>query len=126
MARRGRYANAGKRQHHGLNRAGREFSSPYRNPAWPGLRAACFHRDGYRCVSCGARHELQADHVVPLSRGGAPLDLANLQTLCRPCNSAKSDSDGFRGFDFDLDTGRFAAAEHPTNKQPMAKVRFLK
>ena len=30
------------------------------------------------------------DHVRPLDKGGAPLDLANLQALCRPCHFAKT------------------------------------
>jgi hypothetical protein len=50
-------------------------------------------RDDYRCVRCGARPpgvELEVDHVLPVSRGGSN-DLANLQTLCRPCNQGKKD-----------------------------------
>jgi 5-methylcytosine-specific restriction protein A len=29
------------------------------------------------------------DHIVPIRDGGAPLDDANLQTLCNPCHNAK-------------------------------------
>lgn len=52
------------------------------------LRTAVFERDQYRCVFCGAWMELQADHIVPESKGG-PTTLDNLQTLCRTCNQRK-------------------------------------
>ena len=29
------------------------------------------------------------DHIVPLSKGGAPFDLGNLQPLCRECHNNK-------------------------------------
>ncbi len=41
------------------------------------------------CAWCGGRGAL-VDHVVPLTQGGARLDRANLQTLCRPCHAAKT------------------------------------
>lgn len=34
--------------------------------------------------------ELVVDHIVPLARGGAALDPANLRVLCRDCNVRKS------------------------------------
>lgn len=33
------------------------------------------------------------DHVVPISKGGEPLDLANLQSLCHECHSRKTSRD---------------------------------
>ncbi|WP_295941636.1 HNH endonuclease signature motif containing protein [uncultured Alistipes sp.] len=30
------------------------------------------------------------DHIVPINRGGAKLDMANLQSLCHPCHNRKS------------------------------------
>ncbi|MBX9348753.1 HNH endonuclease [Chromobacterium vaccinii] len=44
----------------------------------------------YICAHPGCRSvkDLTVDHIKPLSRGGTD-DLANLQFLCRPCNSAK-------------------------------------
>ena len=50
-----------------------------------------FERDDGACVRCGASSELQFDHVIPVSRGGAS-SVANLQILCGPCNREKSDS----------------------------------
>lgn len=52
------------------------------------LRKAVFERDLYRCKHCGTHLNLSVDHIVPESKGGT-LDMSNLQTLCRPCNSKK-------------------------------------
>ncbi len=38
--------------------------------------------------------EMQGDHIVPWSRGGRTV-LENLQMLCRACNNAKSDKQGW-------------------------------
>lgn len=44
---------------------------------------------GYRCLACGSTDaKLCIDHVIPLSRGGAN-SIANVQPLCRSCNSKK-------------------------------------
>jgi len=44
---------------------------------------------GYACVCCGATdRELEADHVVPLTRGGSD-DIGNIQPLCGECNRRK-------------------------------------
>jgi hypothetical protein len=58
-----------------------------RIPASVQLRA--YRRCKFRCVSCGSTDDLTIDHIVPLTRGGTN-DLINLQVLCRPCNSRKS------------------------------------
>lgn len=55
------------------------------------LRKAVYARDGYRCVNCGSRDDLVVDHKHPHSKGGN-IALANLQTLCKDCNSAKGDA----------------------------------
>lgn len=56
---------------------------------WRVLRAAVFARDDYTCAYCGARGvSLQADHVIPVSRGGGN-ELTNLTTACKPCNQSK-------------------------------------
>ena len=48
-------------------------------------------RDGWQCVYCGATDELQIDHIVPFSRGGA-CAIDNAMVLCGPCNRAKGAS----------------------------------
>lgn len=84
-------ANAWSKKHIGeyLTWGDRGMPAGYRKLAIPeALRWRVFERDDYRCVSCGTRHFLRADHIHPESRGGlATLD--NLQTLCRSCNSRK-------------------------------------
>ena len=57
---------------------------------WAALRRQIFDRDGWRCRSCGRPGALECDHVVPIDRGGAVLDPANLQTLCRSCHIDKT------------------------------------
>lgn len=55
-------------------------------PQW--MRDAVLIRDGYACLHCGARDDLQMDHTFPWSRGGETT-VENLQTLCGPCNRFK-------------------------------------
>ncbi len=46
----------------------------------------------YRCVRCSKKETperpLTADHVIPMSLGGAR-SIFNIQPLCLPCNQAK-------------------------------------
>ncbi len=61
------------------------------------IRRQILARDGYRCVVCGSQERLEADHVVPVSRGG-PHTVANGRTLCRPCHLKATGADfGWRG-----------------------------
>jgi 5-methylcytosine-specific restriction endonuclease McrA len=38
---------------------------------------------------CGATHDLTVDHINPATRGQGELTLADVQVLCRSCNSRK-------------------------------------
>lgn len=51
--------------------------------------AAVYKRDKGCCVYCGSTHNLQIDHIIPVSKGGATT-LKNLQLLCQTCNLKKS------------------------------------
>lgn len=62
-------------------------------------RMQVFERDNWRCCSCDVSctepdpyvlTSATVDHIVPFSRGGEH-SLANVQTLCLSCNSAKQD-----------------------------------
>ncbi|HZY92137.1 MAG TPA: HNH endonuclease signature motif containing protein [Thermoplasmata archaeon] len=60
---------------------------------WDSARQFVLHRDRFTCRACGRRarkRELEVDHVLEIARGGALLDYANLQTLCRACHRAKT------------------------------------
>ena len=62
-----------------------------RSKRWKGLRLQALRRDGWQCVSCGARGRLEVDHVVPVR--DAPeraFDLENLQCLCASCHTRKT------------------------------------
>lgn len=71
------------------------------DPRWHAARGECLDRDGYTCQRCGATDDLTADHIVPLDLLFAhgitddaieqALDVDNLTTLCRPCNSRKAE-----------------------------------
>lgn len=44
----------------------------------------------YRCLCCGEVLPLEADHIIPVSKGGSS-DIDNIQPLCRSCNASKGD-----------------------------------
>jgi hypothetical protein len=72
---------------HSLMRA-EEAGQPVRSPVPLEIRRPVFERDGGRCVECGGNFDLQYDHVIPFSLGGATT-FDNLQLLCGDCNRRK-------------------------------------
>jgi 5-methylcytosine-specific restriction endonuclease McrA len=65
------------------------LSDTFSAEEWKDLKA----RYNYTCLRCGRQEpeiKLTADHVVPISKGGAGT-INNIQPLCKPCNSAKHD-----------------------------------
>jgi len=73
----------------------RSLTRPERHPVrrhWDNIarrvRPTILARDGYHCALCGAPAPLEVDHIVAIAKGGSN-DLANLRTLCLPCNRRK-------------------------------------
>jgi hypothetical protein len=59
-----------------------------REPIPRDVKLAVFERDEGRCVECGSEFDIQYDHVIPFSMGGANT-VENLQLLCARCNQTK-------------------------------------
>ena len=62
-----------------------------RKPVPREVKVAVWQRDKGRCVECGSREELEFDHMIPLSKGGANTE-RNLQLRCASCNREKGAS----------------------------------
>jgi 5-methylcytosine-specific restriction endonuclease McrA len=50
---------------------------------------ARFEYFGNKCLGCGTTERLEADHNIPVSKGG-PNWASNIVPLCRSCNASKS------------------------------------
>ncbi len=61
-----------------------ENGGSYTEAEWRSLCA----RFGHRCIRCGYKKKLTADHVIPVVEGGSS-NIDNIQPLCQTCNSAK-------------------------------------
>ncbi len=68
-----------------LDRAGK------RQPIPREVKVSVWQRDEGRCIQCGSAENLEFDHVIPHSRGGADTE-RNLQLLCADCNREKGAS----------------------------------
>lgn len=74
--------------------SGELFGDEAKRPPIPvDVRDAVYRRDGGKCVNCGATQNLQYDHIIPFSKGGAT-SIENLQILCQKCNLEKSNKIG--------------------------------
>lgn len=49
------------------------------------IRYAVFERDGYQCVRCGSRNNLQCHHIEYRSQGGVH-SIDNCETVCWICH----------------------------------------
>jgi 5-methylcytosine-specific restriction protein A len=103
----------------------------YSTTEWATLRRRALDRDHWRCVLCGANlhgfGRSRVDHVRP--RSEAPelaLVLANLRSLCPPCDNARHAEKGgapgraLVGADA---SGWPTAIDHPWNRPPRPLLR---
>ena len=96
----------------------RKSRNPHYLAQWPLIVA---HYGG-RCLRCKSK-ELASDHVVPLVPGGGALNcLANLQPLCRACNSGKSGL----AFDYRPDQGAWILENIPDATEPFGRERIFR
>lgn len=74
-------------------RSNQEF---YNSRTWRKFRRS-FLDENPLCVNCELMGEVApatvADHIIPMNKGGAPLDVVNLQAMCARCHNAKSARD---------------------------------
>ena len=64
-----------------------------REPIPQDIMDKVWNRDRGRCVKCGSQENLEFDHIIPFSKGGANT-YRNLQILCKKCNIEKSNKIG--------------------------------
>lgn len=57
------------------------------------IRRTVWSRDKGRCVLCGNQENLEYDHIIPFSKGGAH-SVSNIRILCRACNRRRNDNIG--------------------------------
>lgn len=79
------------RQQEGRSRAP-GASRHYGTARWQRLRLLVLHRDPV-CVVCGEQPATEADHIIPLARGGDD-SMVNLQGVCLVCHSRKTATEG--------------------------------
>ena len=65
------------------------YQQTSREPISEAMRAQVWRRDRGLCTKCGCQNNLEFDHIIPVSKGGAT-SVANLQLLCKQCNLTKS------------------------------------
>ena len=64
-----------------------------RKPIPQDVKDKVWNRDNGKCIQCGGNENLEFDHIIPVSKGGANT-YRNIQLLCENCNRNKSDNIG--------------------------------
>jgi len=74
------------------DRRARKFQNPGYEPFTAADWFAVLVATDFRCTYCKTQtYDMQMDHVIPLSKGGAHC-LGNVAPACGPCNQSKHDS----------------------------------
>ncbi|MDF7798050.1 HNH endonuclease [Pontiellaceae bacterium B1224] len=68
------------------------LQTPQRSPIPKKVQRDVWRRDQGRCVECGSKENIEFDHIIPVSKGGANT-VRNIQLLCQDCNRTKSNKD---------------------------------
>lgn len=68
-----------------------QFSSTRSRHIPRNVKQAVWARDGECCVQCQSTENLEYDHIIPFSKGGANTT-NNIQLLCLTCNRKKSNN----------------------------------
>ena len=86
---------------------------------WKAISLEVRTRSNLTCVRCGRgsskENPIQADHVIPLSRGGNSAKV-NLRALCKECNNARK-----RGQTQRAGITKSSAVRLPKLKRPILK-----
>ena len=53
------------------------------------FNALVYAEYGRKCYQCGTEEDIQIDHLVPVSKGGAEFDLDNARPMCGLHNREK-------------------------------------
>lgn len=70
------------------------YKDLYSTNTWRKVRLTVLERDAYLCQIRGTNCTTTAtevDHIVPISKGGAKYDPANLRASCHKCNNSRID-----------------------------------
>lgn len=67
------------------------YQQTKREPITEAIRTEVWRRDKGMCVKCGSKQNLEFDHIIPVSKGGATT-ARNIQLLCKQCNLSKSNT----------------------------------
>jgi len=62
---------------------------------WGRLRDKVIARDK-KCLKCGSKSQLEADHIEAIVNGGDMWDINNLRALCHSCHVKKTKSDLYK------------------------------
>ena len=68
-------------------------ASFYNSKRWRSLRNYFIQKNPI-CAQCKRDGNIKSsqcvDHIVPITMGGSPIDIKNLQSLCNSCHNSKS------------------------------------